>query len=96
MRKAVDGVTAASFPVVAQALADEVKYGYRDAREAERLAGALVLLGGGARDGYSRATYYRRRSELRAAGYVVVEDFMEPVEVDLGGELERALEEFGG
>jgi hypothetical protein len=96
MRKAVDGVRAASFPVVAQALADEARYGYRDTREAERLAGALVLLSGGARDAYPRATFYRRRAELREAGFVVVEDFMEPVEVDLGDELERALGEFGG
>lgn len=96
MRKAVDGVTAASFPVVAQALADEARYGYRDVKEAERLAGALVLLGGGAGEAYSRATFYRRRAELRSAGYVVVEDFMEPTKVNLGEELELALEGFGG
>jgi hypothetical protein len=95
MRKAVDGVTAASFPVIAQALADEVKYGYRSVREVERLAGALVILGGGGGEGYSRRTLYRRRAELKAAGYVAVEDFMEPVEVNLGHELEQALSEFG-
>lgn len=96
MRKAVDGVKAASFPVVAQALADEVKYGYRSAREAERMAGALVLLNGGAHDGYARATLYRRRAELREAGFVVVPDFMEAVEVNLGDELDAALAEFDG
>jgi hypothetical protein len=94
MRKAVDGVRAASFPVVAQAIADEVKYGYRSAREAERMAGALVLLNGGADEGYARATLYRRRAELREAGFVVVPDFMEPVEVDLADELDAALAEF--
>ena len=96
MRKAVRGVTAASFPVIGKALADEVKYGYRTHREVERLAGALVILGGGGGDGYPRRTRYRRQAELREAGYVVVDDFMEPVEVDLAEELDRALEEFGG
>jgi hypothetical protein len=94
MRKAVQGVTAASFPVIAQALADEALYGYRTVPEVERLAGALVILGGGARDAYTRRTLYRRKAELREAGYVVVDDFMEPVEVDLGEELDRALAEF--
>jgi hypothetical protein len=96
MRKAVDGVKAASFPVVAQAIADEFRYGYRSLRESERLAASLVLLSGGAGDAYARSTFYKRRAELRAAGHVVVDDFMEPVEVNLGDELERALEEFGG
>jgi hypothetical protein len=96
MRKAVDGVRAASFPVIAQALADEVKYGYREVREAERLAGALVLLSGGAGEGYARRTMYRRRAELREAGYVIADSYLEPVEVDLGEVLEAALEEFGG
>jgi hypothetical protein len=95
MRKAVDGVTAASFPVIAQALADEARYGYRTTREVERLAGALVILGGGGGDGYKRRTRYRRQCELREAGYVVIDDFMDPVSVNLGDELERALEEFG-
>lgn len=95
VRKSVEGVRAASFPVIAQALADEARYGFRSAREAERLAGALVLLSGGAGEAYSRATMYRRRSELREAGFIVVDDFMEPAEVNLGHELERALEEFG-
>lgn len=94
MRKAVDGVKAASFPVIAQALADEVRYGYRAAREAERLAGSLVLLCGGASEGYSRATLYRRRADLREAGYVVVDAYLEPVEVDLGDVLEAAIAEF--
>lgn len=96
MRKAVDGVTAASFPVIAQALADEAKYGYRDAKEVERLAGALIIIGGGASEAYKRATFYRRKAELREAGYVVVEDWMEPVELNVGDELEAALEGFHG
>lgn len=96
MRKAVDGVKAATFPVVAQAIADEVKYGYRAASEAKELAGALVLLTGGAGESIPRTTRYRWAARLREAGYVVVPDFMEPVEVNLGDELEAALTEFGG
>jgi len=93
MRASARGVRAASFPVVARAIADEVRYGYRDVREAERLVGSLVLLSNGAGDGYPRRTRYRRRAELREAGYVVVEDWMAPVEVNLGDELDRALAE---
>ncbi len=95
IRKAVDGVKAASFPVVAQALADEVRYGYRDVLEAERLAGSLVLLTGGAREAYARPTYYRRRAELREAGFVVVDDLVEHVEVNLGDVVEASLEADG-
>lgn len=93
VRKAVDGVKAATFPVIAQALADEARYGFRDVREAERLAGSLVLLSGGAGDAYKRSTFYNRRAELREAGYVVVDDLIEAVEVDLGVVVDQALEE---
>jgi len=92
IRKAVDGVTAATFPVLAQTLADEARYGYRDTREAERLAGALVLLSGGAGEAYSRATFYRRRAELRDAGFVVVDDSAEVASVNLGEVVGQALE----
>jgi hypothetical protein len=95
MRKAVEGVTAATFPVIAQALADEVKLGYRTFREAEQLAGSLVLFGGGVRPSRGESTLYRRRAQLREAGYVVVDDWQETVEVNLGDELEAALEGFG-
>jgi hypothetical protein len=95
IRKAVDGVKAATFPVVAQAIADEFRYGYRDVREAERLAAALVLLSGGAGDAYRRSTYYKRRAELREAGYVVVDDLVEAVEVNLGEVVQSAIEADG-
>lgn len=91
----VHGVKAASFPVIAQALADEVRYGYRPWKEAERLAGSLVLLTGGAAEGYSRRTMYRRRADLREAGFVVVDDLAEAVEVNLGDVLDAALESDG-
>ncbi len=93
IRKAVHGVKAATFPVVAQALADEARYGYRDMREAERLAGALVMLSGGAAESYSRPTFYRRKAELREAGFVVVDDLVEAVEVNLGDVVTQALDE---
>jgi hypothetical protein len=92
IRKAVDGVKAATFPVVAQALADEARYGYRSVREVERLAGALVILSGGGSEAYKRSTYYNRRAELREAGYVVVDDLVEAVEVNLGDVVEDALD----
>lgn len=95
MRKAVTGVKAATFPVVAHAIADEARFGYRSAREAERLLGAMVLLGDGAGEVYTRSTRTRRRRELRDAGFVLVEDDREAVEVDLGEQLDRALDEFG-
>jgi hypothetical protein len=95
IRKAVNGVRAASFPVIAQEIADQARYGYRDMREAERLAGALVLLTGGAGESYPRRTLYRRRAELRAAGFVVVDDLVEAVEVNLGDVIEAALEADG-
>lgn len=94
MRKAVDGVKAMTLPVMEQALADEFRFGYRGLRETERLVTAAVLLRAGAADGYSRATRYKRRAELRRAGYVVVDDLVEPVEVNLGDELEAALSDF--
>jgi len=93
IRKAVEGVKAATFPVIAQTIADEFRFGYRDVREAERLAAALVLLSGGAGEGYRRSTFYKRRAELRAAGFVVVEDSSEVVEVDLGAVVDQALDE---
>jgi hypothetical protein len=95
IRKAVEGVRAASFPVIAQEIADQARYGYRDMREAERLAGALVMLTGGAGDAYPRRTMYRRRAELRDAGFVVVDDLVEAVEVNLGDVVEAALESKG-
>ena len=95
IRKAVDGVKAATLPVVAQALADEARYGFRDVREAERLAGALVLLSGGAGEAYRRSTYFNRRAELREAGFVVVDDLVEAVEVNLGDVVESAIEADG-
>jgi hypothetical protein len=92
IRKAVEGVRAASFPVVAQELADQARYGYRTYREVERLAGALVILNGGGADAYKSATLKRRRRELREAGFVIVDDMVEHVEVNLANVVDAALE----
>jgi hypothetical protein len=94
MRKAVNGVTAATLPVIERAIVDEVKLGYRNYREAERLIGAMVFLRHD-KQAYPKMALSRRRRELREAGYVVVDDQADVLEVDLGAELEAALEEFG-
>lgn len=92
IRKAVEGVKAATFPVVAQAIADEVRYGYRSPAEARQLAGSLVLFSGGVKDEIPRSTRYRWQADLREAGFVVVDDLAEVVEVNLGDVVESAIE----
>jgi hypothetical protein len=94
MTAAAEGVRAASFPVIAQSIAEEFRYGLRSRAESERLAASLVLLGGGAGDAYSKATAWRRRREMRRAGYVLVDDERDRTEVDLSSVLDAALEEF--
>ena len=96
MASAVEGIRAASFPSIAQSIADDFRWGLRSRAESERLAASLVLLGGGAGDAYSKATAWRRRREMRQAGYVLVDDEREATEVDLSSVLEAALEEFDG
>jgi hypothetical protein len=92
--EAVEGVRAATLPVIARALADEVQYGYRPLREAVRLGGSLLLLSGGADRG-DRGTaqerwFYRARRELRESGFTLVDD-LEAVEVDLSAPFEEAM-----
>ncbi|HEY7007284.1 MAG TPA: hypothetical protein VH392_12485 [Sphingomicrobium sp.] len=94
MRKAVDGVTVMTLPILERAVIEDVKSGLRSTREAERLLGASVFLRHGEGAAYPKATLSRRRRELREAGYVVVDDVAEPVTVHLGDELEAALAEF--
>lgn len=101
MASSLTGIKATSLPILSTALADEVRYGVRDWREARDLAGAAVLIAGGvrrrdfARDSKQVRSYDRARRQLRANGYVVIDDFIEPVEVELAEELELALSEFG-
>lgn len=96
MASAAEGIRAASFPFIAQSIADEFRFGLRPRAESERLAASLVLLGGGASDAYSKATAWRRRREMRRAGYVLIDDERDATEVDLSSVLEGALEEFEG
>jgi hypothetical protein len=93
IRKAVDGVKASSMPAAERAIIDDVKAGRRDYRQAERLLGALVILRHD-KSAYPKMALSRRRRELREAGYAIVDDLDEQLEVDLGAELERALAEF--
>jgi len=94
MAKSVQGVKAMTLPRLLQGLADEVVYGYRSASEARKLAGAVALFAGGVQPGRGDATLYRWRRELREAGLQPVGSWAdEAVEVDLGAELDAALEE---
>jgi hypothetical protein len=83
MARSADGVCAMSVPVLSRELAERVTIGEMTAREAERLAGHLVLEGAGVK-GYPRSTLKRRRRELRDRGLVVADGFYEPIEIDLG------------
>jgi hypothetical protein len=95
MAAAAEGMKVATFPVIAQSIADEFRWGLRSRAATERLAAALVLFGGGAGSAYSKATEWRRRRELQEAGYVLIDDDRDAAEVDLAGVLQSALEEFG-
>jgi hypothetical protein len=96
MAKAVRGVKAMTVPVLVKAIADEVQLGYRSPREGRDLIGSLLLFSAGVRPSRGDATLYRWRRRLAEEGFVAVEDWQEAAEVDLGRELEAALEEIGG
>lgn len=93
MARSLKGVKAMTVPVLARSIAEEVEFGYRSAAEAKELLGSLVLLRSGARSCVPRRTRYRWEARLREAGFVAVDDWQESVEVDLGAELDAALEE---
>ncbi len=83
----------AAVPVLARELATRARAGELTHREMERMGGFILAeLGGGARSAYPERTYKRRRAELREHGLIVADHFFEPVELDLGAVLERALE----
>jgi hypothetical protein len=91
--RSAKGVKVAAVPVVARELAARACRGEITHREMERLAGfVLAEVAGVAKSAYPDRTYKRRRAELREQGLVVADAFFEPVEVDLGLVLERALE----
>lgn len=76
--------------VLADKLADLVDGGDLTARQAEGLAGYLVLAKRGVT--VSRSATYRRRAKLRELGLVVADGALEEVEVDLHQVLDRALD----
>jgi hypothetical protein len=88
--QATKGVTVAGPLVLADRLVELVDQGEVSARQAEQLAGYVVLQKRGVRA--SRATTYRRRSRLRELGLVVADGCLEEVEVDLHEVLDEALE----
>ena len=88
--QATKGVTVAGSLVLADRLAELVDGGEISSRQAEQLAGYVVLQKRGVKA--SRATTYRRRATLRELGLVVADGCLEEVEVDLHEVLEEALE----
>lgn len=91
--RSAKGVKVAALPILAETLATRARTGEISHREMERLGGFILAeLGGGARSAYPERTYKRRRAELRDHGLVLADDFFEPIEVELGAVLERALQ----
>lgn len=92
--KATKGVTVAGPVVLAEKLIEAVEAGDVTAREAESLAGHMLLKVAGDRRGagISRTTMYRREQRARELGLVVAEGVLEEVEVDVGSVLEAALD----
>ena len=76
--------------VLADKLAQLVEAGELTARQAEGLAGYLILSKRGVT--VSRASTYRRRAKLRDLGLVVADGALEEVEVDLHQVLDQALD----
>jgi hypothetical protein len=87
--QATKGVTVAGPLVLADRLADLVDEGTISARQAEQLAGYVVLQ---RRVRQKRSATYVRRKALRELGLVVADGALEEVEVDLHEVLEEALE----
>jgi hypothetical protein len=92
--KATKGVIVAGPIVIAEKLIEAVEAGELSAREAESLAGHMVLAVAGGRRGagLSRATAFRREQRARELGLVAAEGVLQEVEVDVGSVLEAALE----
>ncbi len=88
--QATKGVTVGGVMVIADRLAELVEAEDISARQAEQLAGYVVLQRRGVRA--SRPTTYRRRAHLRELGLVVADGCLEEVEVDLHEVLDEALE----
>ncbi len=92
LARSARGLTVASMPVLAADVADRVAAGELRLQQAERMLGFMMLHQAGHRRGMHIRTVQRRRRELRDQGYVLADDFYEPVSVNLGDTLDAALE----
>jgi hypothetical protein len=92
--KAAKGVAVAGPVVITERLLEAVEAGEITPREAESLAGHVMLqaVGGRRGAGISRATMYRREARARELGLVLADGVLQEVEVDVGAALEAALE----
>ena len=92
--RASKGVTVAGPVVLAEKLLEAIDAGAIGAREAESLAGHLLLTTASGRRGagVSRATRYRREAKLDKLGLVAAHGVMQEVEVDLHEVMEQALD----
>jgi hypothetical protein len=88
--QATKGVTVAGHLILADKLAELVDLDELTPRQAEQLAGHLVLSRRGVRQG--RSTVYARRKKLRDLGLVIADGALEEVEVDLHEVLDQALD----
>lgn len=88
--QATKGVTVAGPMIVTDKLAELVQGGELTARQAEQLAGYVVLAKRGVRQ--KRSTTYNRRKALRELGLVVTDGCLQEVEVDLHAILDEAME----
>jgi hypothetical protein len=89
--KASKGVTVGGVLVLAQKLLELQEAGDVTPRQAERLAGFLVLEQAQA-SRVSRATTFRRQAEVGELGLVLADGVLEEVEVDLHAVMEEALD----
>lgn len=92
--KASKGVRVVGPVVMAEQLLGAVQEGELSAREAESLAGYMVLqaVGGRRGAGVSKATMYRREARARELGLVLADGVLQEVEVDVAEVLEAALD----
>lgn len=91
--QAAKGMTVAGYPVLLRTMEARLRRGEMNSRQCERMAGYLVMeMAGVAGSVYPRSSFYRRRAELRDLGFVLADDLMEPVSVDISAVLEQALE----
>jgi len=92
--KAARGVKVGGPVIVAERLIEAVAEGRIGRREAESLAGYVLLSAAGGRRpaGLPQRTMYRRESRARELGIVAADGVLDEVEVDVGSVLEAALE----